>query len=278
MLSGESLVDAKVAFDKGQPVVSFRFNNKGGQKFGRITMRNVNKRFAIVLDNEVLSAPNINEPIMGGSGIITGGFKLEEANQLALLLRSGALPAPLKIVEERTVGASLGQDSVDSGKVASLVALVAVSIFMIIIYKFWGVASTISLAINLTLLIGLLSVLQATLTLPGIAGIVLTIGMAVDANVLSFERVRRELKQNKHKRPLNAIKSGYAKSFSAIIDANITTLIATLILYLMGVGPIKGFAVTLSFGVISSLFTALMVTPIFIKLYYRARGNVASEK
>lgn len=272
-LGGDSLVDAQPTIDQhssGQPVVSFRFDSRGAKKFGDITRKNVNRRFAIVLDNEVISAPNIREPILGGSGIITGGFTVESAGDLALLLRAGALPAPLTILEERTVGPGLGADSVAAGKFASIIGLIAVIVFMIIIYGLFGIFAVIALIVNMLLILGGLSLLQATLTLPGIAGIVLTIGMAVDANVLIFERIREEVRAGRT--PISAIDSGYSRAISTIIDANLTTLIAALILFFFGTGPIRGFAVTLSIGILTSMFTAIMLTRLMIVTWLRARS------
>lgn len=272
-LGGDSLVDSQPTIDQhssGQPVVSFRFDSRGAKKFGDITRKNVNRRFAIVLDNEVISAPNIREPILGGSGIITGGFTVESAGDLALLLRAGALPAPLTILEERTVGPGLGADSVAAGKFASIIGLIAVIVFMIIIYGLFGMFAVIALVVNMLLILGGLSLLQATLTLPGIAGIVLTIGMAVDANVLIFERIREEVRAGRT--PISAIDAGYSRAISTIIDANLTTLIAALILFFFGTGPIRGFAVTLSIGILTSMFTAIMLTRLMIVTWLRKRS------
>ncbi|MCP5362242.1 MAG: protein translocase subunit SecD [Hyphomicrobiales bacterium] len=269
MLSGELLVNSQSTFERGQPVVSFRFNNQGARKFGDITKHNVGKPFAIVLDGKVISAPRINEPILGGSGIISGGFSVQEAQDLALLLRAGALPAPLEIVEERTVGPSLGQDSIDAGIAASIIGMVLVAVFMLLFYGLFGVFSTISLAVNLVLIMAALSLFGATLTLPGIAGIVLTIGMAVDANVLIFERIREEV--NNGRTPLSATESGFKQAFTTILDANVTTLIATLLLFAFGSGPVKGFAVTLSIGIIASMFTAILLTRLMIATWLRRK-------
>ena len=256
IIGGENLVDAQPGFDSqtNQPIVNFRFDGQGSRKFGKITTDNVGKLFAIVLDNEVISAPIINEPILGGSGMISGSFTVQEANDLAILLRAGALPAPLVILEERTVGPGLGADSIKSGQIASILGLALVLIYMFASYGRFGIYSNISLLINLSLIVAILSILQATLTLPGIAGIILTIGMAVDANVLIFERIREELKTEKS--IIHAFDAGYSKAKITVLDANITTLIAAVILFAFGSGPVKGFAITLGIGIITTLFTA----------------------
>lgn len=261
-VSGDNLINAQPTFQDNQPVVSIRFDSSGGRKFGELTAENVGKRFAIVLDGEVISAPVIREPIPGGSGIISGNFTVQSANDLALVLRAGALPAPLTILEERTVGPSLGEDSIAAGKVASTVGLLLVIGYMILSYGGFGLASTVALVVNMALIIALLSVLQATLTLPGIAGIVLTIGMAVDANVLIFERIREELRNGRS--PFSAVDMGFQQALRTIIDANVTTLIAAVLLFQFGSGPVRGFAVTLAIGVITSLFTAIMVTRLLV--------------
>lgn len=266
-VSGENLVDSQPTVEQGRPVVSFRFDPVGARRFGNVTRRNVNRPFAIVLDNEVISAPQIREPILGGSGIISGNFTTESARDLALLLRSGALPVPLTIIEERSVGPSLGADSIQAGKIASIAALVAVIIFMGFAYGRFGVMANVALALNLVLIAAALSVLQATLTLPGIAGIVLTIGMAVDANVLVFERIREEARAGRT--PMSAVDTGYQRAFTTIIDANLTTFIAALLLYMFGSGPIKGFAVTLAIGLITSMFSAIMVTRVMVVYWLR---------
>ena len=265
-VGGETLVDSQPSFQDNQPVVSFRFNTAGGRKFGRATQRSVGKPLAIVLDGAVISSPRVNEPILGGSGVITGNFSVQEASDLALLLRAGALPAPLVVLEERTVGPGLGRDSVDSGKTASIIGLILVAIYMLISYGRFGAVSIVALTANILLIVALLSVLQATLTLPGIAGIVLTVGMAVDANVLIFERIRSEC--NSGRPVFKAIESGYKRAMVTIVDANLTTLIAALVLYAFGSGPIKGFAVTLSVGILTSMFTAIMVTRLMIAGWY----------
>ncbi|MCB2053541.1 MAG: protein translocase subunit SecD [Geminicoccaceae bacterium] len=266
-LSGENLVDSQPTVDQNNmPAVSFRFDNAGARKFGALTQEHTGALFAIVLDDKVISAPRIREPILGGSGIITGSFTFEEANELAVLLRAGALPAPLTILEERTVGPDLGADSVAAGEIASVIGLVAVIAFMGIYYGTFGWFANVSLIANIVLILASMSVLQATLTLPGIAGIVLTIGMAVDANVLIFERIREEVKRGRT--PLAATDTGFAEAMRTIIDANVTTLIAAVILFQFGTGPIKGFAVTLSIGIATSMFTAIMVTRLLIMWWF----------
>jgi len=269
MVSGESLVDAQPTFDQGQPVVSFRFDNAGARRFANATSENVGRPFAIILDDQVITAPVIREPILGGAGIISGRFTVETAQDLALLLRAGALPAPLEVVEERTVGPGLGADSIAAGEAAAVLGLVLVLIFMVVGYGRFGVYADIALVVNLTLIVGALSLLQATLTLPGIAGIVLTIGMGVDANVLVFERIREEIANGRG--PVSAIDAGYRRAVSTIIDANLTTFIAAVLLYALGSGPVKGFAVTLSIGLLTSMFTALMVTRYFVARWYRTK-------
>ena len=270
VVTGEELVDAQPAFDQnGRPAVNFRFNPTGARKFGNYTAENIGNPFAIVLDNEVISAPVIQSHIPGGSGIITGNFSVEESTQLAVLLRAGALPAGLTFLEERTIGPELGADSIEAGKIACIVAGIAVLVFMILSYGLFGVFANIALIINVALIFGLLSLIGATLTLPGIAGIVLTIGMAVDANVLVFERIREELKTAKG--PARAIDLGYEKALSAIVDANITTFMTALILYVMGSGPVRGFAITLGLGILTSVFTAIFVTRLIIVIWFERR-------
>ena len=272
IIGGENLVDAQPGFDSqtNQPIVNFRFDGQGSRKFGKITTDNVGKLFAIVLDNEVISAPIINEPILGGSGMISGSFTVQEANDLAILLRAGALPAPLVILEERTVGPGLGADSIKSGQIASILGLLLVLIYMFASYGRFGIYSNISLLINLSLIVAVLSILQATLTLPGIAGIILTIGMAVDANVLIFERIREEISNNKS--VINAIDNGYKRARTTILDANITTFIAAIILFQLGSGPIKGFSITLAIGIITSVFTAFTLTRFLVAMWIK-RSN-----
>ncbi|WP_435259200.1 protein translocase subunit SecD [Thioclava sp. FR2] len=271
VVTGEELTDAQPAFDQNnRPAVNFRFNPSGARKFGDYTAANIGAPFAIVLDDEVISAPVIQSHIPGGSGIITGSFTIEESTQLAVLLRAGALPAEMNFLEERTIGPELGQDSIDAGKVAALVSMVAVVFFMWASYGIFGFFANLALAINMALIFGALSTIGGTLTLPGIAGIVLTIGMAVDANVLVFERIREELRVAKS--PGRAIELGYEKAMSAIIDANITTFITAVVLFAVGAGPVRGFAITLGVGIITSVFTALFVTRIFVEMWFnRAR-------
>ena len=267
VVSGEDLVDAQPAFDQnGQPAVNFRFNPSGARKFGDYTAQNIGQPFAIVLDDEVISAPVIQSAIPGGSGIITGNFSVEESTDLAVLLRAGALPAELTFLEDRTIGPELGQDSIDAGRIAAIIAMIAVALFMFASYGLFGLFATVALAINMGLLFGALSMIGGTLTLPGIAGIVLTIGMAVDANVLVFERIREELRSQKN--PVRAIEIGYERAMSAIVDANLTTLITAAVLFYFGAGPVRGFAVTLALGIITSVFTALLVTRQLIALWY----------
>lgn len=270
VVSGEDLVDAQPSFDQnGRPAVNFRFGPTGARKFGDYTAENIGSPFAIVLDNEVISAPTIQSHIPGGSGIITGNFTLEESTNLAVLLRAGALPAKLVFVEERTIGPQLGQDSIDAGKKAAIAGMIAVVVFMVLSYGWFGVMANIALAINVAMIFGALSFIGATLTLPGIAGIVLTIGMAVDANVLVFERIREELKTAKG--PARAIELGYERAFSAIADSNITTFMTAAILWFIGTGPVKGFAVTLGLGILTSVFTALFVTRLIIVWWFQRR-------
>ena len=266
-VGGENLIDAKASFDPEQGhAVSFRFDTTGAQKFGKATTENVGKRFAVILDGVVITAPVINSAITGGSGIITGNFSSQEATDLAVLLRAGALPAPLEIIEERSVGPGLGADSIAAGKIAAIIGMIAVCIFMVLIYGVFGILANISLIANLFIIIALLGTIGATLTLPGIAGIVLTIGMAVDANVLIFERIKEELSKNN--KVLASIKNGFEKAISTILDANITTLIASLILFVFGSGPIKGFSITLSLGILASMFTAIMFTNFLIYFWF----------
>ncbi|MDG1437811.1 MAG: protein translocase subunit SecD [Emcibacteraceae bacterium] len=270
MVSGEDLVNASSTMsENNRPAVSISFNAKGGKQFADATRANVNKPFAIVLDNEVISAPNINQAILGGSAIITGSFTSQETTDLAMLLRAGALPAPLNLLEERTVGPGLGADSVAAGQIASLIGLGAVMVFIILSYGFFGIVANVALIVNIFMIFGLLSLFGATLTLPGIAGIVLTIGMAVDANVLIFERIREELRRGKD--VLAAIDVGYGRAFGTIMDANITTLIAALILFQFGSGPVKGFAVTLAAGIFTSVFTAVSLSRLFIVTWARKK-------
>jgi preprotein translocase subunit SecD len=270
VVSGEELVDAQPSFDQNnRPAVSFRFNPTGARKFGDYTANNIGSPFAIVLDNEVISAPVIQSHIPGGSGIITGNFNVEESTKLAILLRAGALPAEMTFLEERTIGPELGQDSIDAGRIASVVAMIAVVVVMIASYGWFGVMASVALCLNVTLIFGTLSAIGATLTLPGIAGIVLTIGMAVDANVLVFERIREEL--HTARGPARAIELGYEKALSAIIDANVTTFIIAVILFMVGAGPVRGFSVTLGIGILTSVFTAVYVTRVIVVLWFERR-------
>ncbi|MEM1073462.1 MAG: protein translocase subunit SecD [Pseudomonadota bacterium] len=270
VVTGEELVDAQPSFDQnGQPAVNFRFNTSGARKFGDYTAENIGSPFAIVLDDEVVSAPTIQSHIPGGSGIITGQFTVEESTNLAVLLRAGALPASLEFLEERTIGPELGQDSIDAGKIATIIAFAAVLAFMFLSYGLFGVFANVALIVNIGLIFGLLSLIGGTLTLPGIAGIVLTVGMAVDANVLIFERIREELKTSKG--PARAIELGYEKALSAILDANITTFITAVILFAMGSGPVRGFAITLGLGILTSVFTAIFVTRLMIIIWFERK-------
>ncbi|TVP72285.1 MAG: protein translocase subunit SecD [Rhodobacteraceae bacterium] len=267
VVTGEQLVDAQPAMDQNnRPAVNFRFNPAGGRAFGLYTAENIGNPFAIALDGQVISAPVIQSHIPGGSGIITGRFTPEETSRLAVLLRAGALPAEMDFLEERTVGPELGQDSIDAGRIAAIVAMIAVLGFMLASYGIFGVIANIALILNVSMIFALLSLIGATLTLPGIAGIVLTIGMAVDATVLIFERIREEMRTAKG--PARAIELGYDKALSAILDANITTFITALILFAMGSGPVRGFAVTLGLGIITSVFTALLVTRLMMVMYF----------
>ena len=266
LVGGENLVDAKGSFDQTEGhAVSFRFDTEGAQKFGKATSNNIGKRLAVLLDGVVITAPRINSAITGGSGIITGNFNAQEASDLAVLLRAGALPAPLEIVEERSVGAGLGADSIAAGKIAAFIGMMLVCIFMILIYGSFGAIANVSLIANIFIIISLLGTIGATLTLPGIAGIVLTIGMAVDANVLIFERIKEESLKNT--KVFQIVKNGFDRAMSTILDANITTLIAAVLLFAFGSGPIRGFSITLSLGVIASMFTALMLTNFLLYLY-----------
>ncbi|MEZ0466579.1 protein translocase subunit SecD [Phaeobacter sp. SYSU ZJ3003] len=270
VVTGEELVDAQPSFDQnGRPAVTFRFNTSGARKFGDYTAENIGSPFAIVLDDEVVSAPVIQAHIPGGSGIITGNFTIEESTNLAILLRAGALPAGLEFLEERTIGPELGQDSIDAGKIATIVAFVAVLVFMTLSYGIFGIFANLALMLNVALIFGALSLIGGTLTLPGIAGIVLTVGMAVDANVLVFERIREELKAGRG--PARAIDEGYSKALSAILDANVTTFITAVILFAMGSGPVRGFAITLGLGIMTSVFTAIFVTRVMIVMWFERR-------
>ncbi len=269
IVSGENLVDAQTAFDQrtSEPVVSFRFDNQGAVRFGQATQRNVGRLFAIILDDQVISAPQIREPILGGTGQISGNFTVQSANDLAVLLRAGALPADLKIIEERTVGPSLGADSIAAGQLASIIASILVVAFLLAAYGTLGLIAVAGLAANVTMIVAILSVLGATLTLPGIAGIVLTIGMAVDSNVIIFERVREERLQGRS--IVQSLDSGFRNAMSTIIDANLTTFIAAAIMFYLGSGPIRGFAVTLGIGIVTTVFTAFVLTRWLIAIWLR---------
>jgi len=269
LLTGENLENATPAFDQntGEPVVNFKFDSAGAKRFGRVTQENVGLPFAILLDEKVITAPVIREPILGGTGQISGNFTVERANDLAVLLRSGALPAKLSVIEERTVGASLGADSVASGKKAALVGLLLVMIFMVAGYGLFGLFADVAVLLNMALIFAVLSLMGATLTLPGIAGIVLVIGIAVDANVLINERIREEIRAGKS--PFAAVDAGYSRALVTIIDSNVTTLIAVLVLFWLGSGPVRGFAVTLTIGIIASMFTAVTVTRLMVYYWLR---------
>ncbi|MDB5741684.1 MAG: preprotein translocase subunit SecD/SecF [Alphaproteobacteria bacterium] len=270
VVAGDRLTDAGTGFDQrtGQPVVTFRFDSVGAREFGDITKENSGRRFAIVLDKVVISAPRINEPILGGSGQIYGSFTTETANNLAILLRAGALPAPLHVIEERTVGAELGADSIKAGRYSAVAGLALVALFMVLRYGMFGLFADIALTLNVVLLLAALTLFGATLTLPGIAGIVLTMGMAVDANVLIFERIREE--QRNGRGILASIDTGFRRAMATIIDANMTHLIASLILFELGTGPVKGFAVALGVGIITSFFTSVMVTRLVVITWLNA--------
>ena len=267
VLSGDNLVDAKPTMNSqtNETVVSFSLDRVGAKKFGKATSTGVGKRLAIVLDGKIISAPSVREPIIGGSGQISGNFTFQSATDLALLLRSGALPAPLNIIEERTVGPDLGQDSINAGILSLIIGFVLVVLFMIYKYRVFGVIANLALISNLFLLVGVLTLFEATLTLPGIAGIILTVGMAVDANVLIFERIKEEIKSERN--PIIAFDSGYTKSRTTILDANITTLIAAVILFFMGSGPIKGFSITLGVGILTTLFSVYFIARLFTAFY-----------
>ena len=269
LVSGGDLQDAQPGFDQrsNEPIVSFRFNGSGSRKFAQATSENVGQPFAIVLDNEVISAPVIREPITGGSGQISGNFTVQSANDLAILLRAGALPAPLTVIEERTVGPGLGQDSIEKGELAAYVGSIMVIIFMLVTYRLFGVFANIAVAINVAMIFGLLSLLNATLTLPGIAGIVLTVGIAVDSNVLIYERIREEIRGGRN--AISAIDAGFKRALSTILDSNITTFIAAAVLFYIGTGPVRGFAVTLGIGIITTVFTAFTLTRLIVAGWVR---------
>ncbi|MGD1956787.1 MAG: protein translocase subunit SecD [Sphingomonadales bacterium] len=267
MITGDQLNSANASFSENRWVVNIDFNSAGGRIFADVTRENVGRPFAIVLDEKVISAPNINEPILGGSAQISGSFNAQTSSQLALLLRAGALPADLTVLEERTDGPDMGADSVAAGKLAGVIGMVAVIDFMVLVYGRFGLVADVALFANIVLLFAAMSGLQATLTLPGIAGIVLTVGMAVDANVLVFERIREELRVGR--RPVQAVDAGYRNAMSTIFDANITTLLAALLMFQFGSGPVKGFAVTLAIGIITSVFSAIMVTRMILTVWLR---------
>ncbi len=273
ILNGDNLVDAKPRMDtqNNETIVSFTLDRVGAKKFGRATTQNVGKQLAIILDGKIISAPSIREPIVGGSGQISGNFTFQSATDLALLLRSGALPAPMNIIEERTVGPDLGKDSIKAGIISLIVGFSLVVLFMIYKYRIFGLIANFALITNLFLLIGVLTIFGATLTLPGIAGIILTVGMAVDANVLIFERIKEEV--NKENNQVLAFDSGYIKSRTAIIDANITTLIAAVILFFMGSGPVKGFSVTLGIGILTTLFSVYFIARLLSSFYVKANKD-----
>jgi protein-export membrane protein SecD len=269
LVSGENLVDSQPGFDQrtNEPIVTFRFDATGAKRFARATQENVGLPFAIILDGKVVSAPVIREPILGGSGQISGHFTVPEASDLAVTLRSGALPAKLTVIEERTVGASLGADSIASGTKATLLGLLLVVIFMFAAYGLFGLFANIALVVNIALIFGVLSLIGSTLTLPGIAGIVLTMGIAVDANVLINERIREEIRSGKS--PVASIEAGYQRAMTTIIDSNMTTLISTLVLFWLGSGAVRGFAVTLTIGILASMFTAVTLTRLMVSYWLR---------
>ncbi len=271
VVSGDMLVDANTSYDPdtAEPVVTFRFNTTGARKFGEVTSENIGKPFAIVLDNKIITAPVIRSAILGGSGQISGNFSVQSANDLALLLRAGALPAPLKVIEERSVGPSLGMDSIQAGAKAAIIAIVMVVVFMVLFYGMFGLFADIAMLVNAFMTMTLLALFEATLTMPGIAGIVLTVGMAVDANVLIYERIREETKNGKT--PYAAIQDGFKMAFGTIIDSHITTLVAALILYYFGTGTVKGFAVTLAIGIICSLYTSVLVTRLMVVTWLKSK-------
>jgi preprotein translocase subunit SecD len=269
IVPGEDLVDAQPGFDQrtSEPIVSFRFNTSGARKFAQATQENVGRPFAIILDNKVISAPVIREPIIGGSGQISGNFTVQSANDLAILLRAGALPAPLTIIEERTVGAGLGQDSIEKGMRAAWIGSLAVIIFMFATYGLFGLFANVAVIFNVAMIFGILSLLNATLTLPGICGIVLTVGIAVDSNVLIYERIREEVRAGRT--ALNAIDAGFTRALATILDSNITTFIAAAVLFYIGTGPVRGFAVTLGIGIITTVFTAFTLTRLMVAVWVR---------
>ena len=269
LVSGGELTDAQPGFDQrtNEPIVSFKFNTSGSRKFAQATTENVGQPFAIVLDGKVISAPVIREPITGGSGQISGSFTVQAANDLAILMRAGALPAPLTVIEQRTVGPGLGQDSIEKGELAAYVGSILVIVFMLLTYRLFGVFANIAVAINVAMIFGILSLLNATLTLPGIAGIVLTVGIAVDSNVLIYERIREELRGGRS--AISAIDAGFRRALSTILDSNITTFIAAAVLFYIGTGPVRGFAVTLGIGIITTVFTAFTLTRLIVAMWVR---------
>jgi preprotein translocase subunit SecD len=269
MVSGEDLTDAQPSFDQrsGQPIVTFKFNTRGATRFAQATSENVGRPFAIVLDNEVVSAPVIQTPITGGQGEITGHFTVEQTVDLAIVLRAGALPARLTVVEQRTVGAGLGQDSIERGKIAAFVGAVLVVVFMLVTYGLFGLFANVAVIINVAMIFGVLSLLNATLTLPGICGIVLTVGIAVDSNVLIYERIREEIRGGRS--AITAIDAGFTRALATILDSNITTFIAAAVLFFIGTGPVRGFAVTLGIGILTSLFTAFTMTRLIVAWWVR---------
>lgn len=271
-VSGEALKDSQAEFDQhNMPVVSTVFDASGARRFAKLTTEHVNERFAIVLDGKVLSAPVIREPIPGGRGQISGGFTLQGAKDLAVLLRSGALPAPLQVIEERVVGAGLGADTIAAGKIGAVVGVLFIFIFLFFVYRLFGVIAGMALMVNLGMIVGLTALFGATLTLPGVAGIVLTLGMAVDANVLPFERIRDEIKAGTP--PLRAVNMGFDRSMKTVLDGNLTTLICALVLFQFGAGPIRGFAVTLSIGILTTLFTCVWLTKVLIDWYMNGKNK-----
>jgi preprotein translocase subunit SecD len=269
IVSGDELIDAQPGFDQrsNEPIVTFKFNTSGARKFAQVTQENVGRPFAIVLDDKVISAPVIREPILGGSGQISGNFTVESANNLAILLRAGALPAKLTVIEQRVVGAGLGQDSIEKGKLASYFGAALVVVFMIVTYGLFGVFASVAVAVNVGMIFGILSLLNATLTLPGIIGIVLTIGIAVDSNVLIYERIREEVRTGRT--PITAIDAGFTRALATILDSNITTFIAAAVLFFFGSGPVRGFAVTLGIGIVTTVFTAFTLTRLIVAWWVR---------
>jgi preprotein translocase subunit SecD len=269
LVQGEDLTDAQPGFDQrsGEPIVTFKFNSNGARRFAQATQENVGRPFAIVLDNQVISAPVIREPILGGSGQISGSFTPQAATDLAILLRAGALPVPLTVVEERTVGPGLGQDSIEKGKIASYVGSLMVIVFMLATYGLFGLFANVAVAVNVAMIFGILSLLTATLTLPGIAGIVLTVGIAVDSNVLIYERIREEVRNGRS--AIAAIDAGFTRALATILDSNITTFIAAAVLFMIGTGAVRGFAVTLGIGILTTVFTAFTLTRLIVAWWVR---------